>query len=316
MFENEIHAPFWEHVEELRKVIIRCFLIVGIGFLVAFSFYDKIFSLVTQPYFQTIPSQSTSNLVHTTLQRDRVFNPTDKAVTYFLPNKASVVLESSQELQEISSGVFLIPPGKFLDVDLPKKQRLVLLGPLEGITVALKTSLWIGIAVTSPFWMVMIMQFISPALHKKEKRLVTPFLIWSFVFLTSGVLFAFFLTIPLANIYLHAFNNDLGTNLWSLSSYVNYTLTLLIANAIAFEFALLLFFLVHLKVFSAKAMAEKRRHFIVFAFILAALLTPPDVLTQFLLAIPLIALYELAIVYAKVLEKKAKKIGKQIEVRI
>jgi sec-independent protein translocase protein TatC len=106
-------------------------------------------------------------------------------------------------------------------------------------------------------------------------------------------------TIPAANSYLLLFNANLGLNLWTLSNYLDYTFLLLIGNGIAFEIGLILLFLVHLGVVSAEFLASKRRHFIVIAFILAALLTPPEVMSQILLAIPLIGLFEASIFYAK-----------------
>ena len=110
---------------------------------------------------------------------------------------------------------------------------------------------------------------------------------------------AYFITLPIANQYLSLFNSAIGQNSWTLALYVNYVLFLCMGHAIAAELALLLLILVHFRCLSAEWLISKRRHMIVAAFILGALLTPPDVLTQLLMAIPLIGIYELAIWYAK-----------------
>ena len=114
-----------------------------------------------------------------------------------------------------------------------------------------------------------------------------------------GCAIAYCFTLPLANEYLTFFNSSIGQNAWTLNHYVNYVLFLSFGHAIAAELALLLFVLVHYRFLSPEWLISKRRYMIVVAFILGALLTPPDVLTQILLAVPLMGIYEIAILYAK-----------------
>jgi len=177
--------------------------------------------------------------------------------------------------------------------------KLVLLSPLEGIVSVMRISFWTGVVVSSPLWIWSLMRFISPGLHDRERRLTISFLMTSLAFIVIGGAFAFFVTIPLANQYLLAFNQGIGINLWSLERYLDYTLFLILANAIAFECGAIGIFAVRLGVVTAETLSAKRRHAILGAFILATILTPPDVLTQLMLAIPLIALYEGLIIYAK-----------------
>jgi sec-independent protein translocase protein TatC len=178
-------------------------------------------------------------------------------------------------------------------------QKLVLLSPSEGIRCILKTSFWIGTVGTSPIWLYYIINFIAPALNQYQRNFIPLFFFISLLFLAIGFSFAFFVTIPLANSYLGLLNQEFGENLWTLSNYLDYTITLLFANGLAFEFMVILFFLVHFGVILSKNMAESRRYVIVAIFILSAILTPPDILTQFMLALPLMGLYELAILYAR-----------------
>lgn len=184
------------------------------------------------------------------------------------------------------------------------EQNLVLLSPLEGFMAAMKISFWLGVFLTSPVWLFLLAKFFLPAMHRHERRLLIPFLVSSVILITLGVAFSLTVTIPISNIYLAAFNQGIGTNLWSLSSYLDYTLFLVLANGIAFESAVVGVFAVHLGLVSAKAFSTNRRMAILGAFIIGALLTPPDVLTQLMLAIPLIALYELLALYAKIKEKR------------
>lgn len=188
---------------------------------------------------------------------------------------------------------FLISPATEI------QNSLIVLGPIDGFVTALKTSFWVGLVSTSPIWTFFIMKFISPALHTRERRWMAPFVALSLVFLSIGMAFSYFITIPISNEFLSSFNREIGINMWTLSSYLDYTIILLLSNALAFELCVILLFLVHFGTLSAQRMIGLRRYAIVAIFILAAIFTPPDIFTQLMLAIPLIIMYELAIVYAK-----------------
>jgi sec-independent protein translocase protein TatC len=194
--------------------------------------------------------------------------------------------------QEILS--FLISPS------IEIQRGLVVLGPLDGFLTALKTSFWVGLVVTSPLWTFLTMRFIAPALQPKERKWVIPFILFSLIFMSLGVAFSYYITIPLANQFLSSFNEEIGVNMWTLSSYLDYTLILLLSNALAFEISVFLLFLVHYGAISASRLSDLRKYAIVAIFIISAILTPPDVFTQFMLAIPLMIIYELAIIYAKI----------------
>lgn len=304
MNKEEIFASFWEHLDDLRLVVIRSLIAIGIGMGIAFLFYPQIFELINQPLHQNLFSNENNRLQRFTLQQEKIANNSSEFAFYRLSPEETVVqslfsLEKEKDLYQISPGGYLNIESKF------PVNRLIILGPSDGMVLTVKICFWVGLIVSSPFWLFFIFQFISPALRNKERKLIPIFLFSSALSITLGILFAYFITIPAANQYLQLFNQDLGRNLWTLSNYLNFTLTLLLANAIAFELCVVLFFLVHFGVFTYEALKSKRRHIIVGSLIVAALLTPPDVLTQVLLAIPLMAFYECAILYAKRKRQKA-----------
>ncbi len=181
----------------------------------------------------------------------------------------------------------------------PVHENLVFLNPIEGFTSALKVSFWAALIATSPIWLYMIVQFLLPALHSNEKKLIFPFLFLSSLFVTGGVLFAYFVSLPLVIDFFVRFNAPLGLNLWSFSKTLQFVLSLLLAHGLAFELFVALLILVHFGLLSASLLAKGRRYVILAIFILAAILTPPDVLSQLLLALPLMLLYESTILYAK-----------------
>lgn len=288
-----------DHVEALRHTLIRIFAIIICGVIISFFFSDAIISFLTSPIFQ-IKTSSMTTLTEERIEYIRLKNNSQNSLPYQLPKHFIDIVQMSPEIKEDEHNTLLIPSGAWLTYIQPiNTTQLVILGPLEGILIALKTSLWVGLVATSPFWLFVLLKFITPALYKHERRLIIPFLFISLVFMVIGGLFAFHVTIPFANDYLSSFNGVIGINLWSLEHYLDYTFFLLFANSLAFEFCVIGIFAVHLGLISKETLSSHRRLAIVLAFIIGALLTPPDVFTQFMLAIPLIILYETVILYAR-----------------
>lgn len=293
---NTDDAPFWEHISALRNTLLWTALVIVLGTIGAFCFYREVFAFLTSPLHST--HQTTFQ--HQEIRRERIFNSSSNPQIYTVPIDADTNPILSPGTQKVALHAFLIPAGGYLEFNrFISAEPLIALSPLDGITASIKTSFWVGLVGTSPIWLYFVLQFVWPALRPQEKWLIFPFLLLSFLFLGAGLLFAFFFTIPMANHYLKAFNDGIASNFWTIAHYMDYTVSLLLANAFAFELFVVLLFLVHLGVLSASAMIQKRRHVIVGAFIIGAILTPPDILTQFMLALPLIALYECAILYAR-----------------
>lgn len=293
---NEL-ADFWSHLEELRRVLIQVVWIIFFGTSVTFFFHTFILDLLTETSF---PSEKVN---YFEVKTQRFLNTTNHEIQIPVPSSGTLKnLSPNARLLEQS---LLIPPQEYADWEiLEKNSNLLVLSPIEGFSISLKLSFWLGLVWTSPLWLYAIFQFIAPALHKNEKKLIFPFIGLSLGFIFLGVGFAYLITIPIANSYLYKFNENLGKNAWSLGNYMDYFLLLIFANAIAFELFAVILLLVHYGFLKAKKMQEKRRHFIITAFIIGALLTPPDILSQILLAIPLILLYELTIFYAIIRSKK------------
>ena len=175
---------------------------------------------------------------------------------------------------------------------------LMILGPLEGISIAIKISLWGAIALAAPFWGYFLLQFVLPGMHSHERNMIVPFALFSILAMISGALFAQHFTLPLSNAFLMNFNQSIGLNFWTLEQTLDYTIVLLLAHVIAFELIAILLLLTHYRWIGPEQLRSWRKPAIVLCLILGALLTPPDVLTQVLLAMPLIVCYELAILYA------------------
>lgn len=292
ILKTEIETSLWEHIHELRGTIFQFLLILLIGFLVALSFYPSIMSLIT-------PNTHSSPLILEKVERNQIRNRDNQSHSYFFPPGVKVIFTSETVFQLKDQG-YEIPPGGVIEYEKRVQEpQLVILDPLEGILTTFKVCFWVALAGTAPFWGWTLLRFISPGLQDHEKKSLVPFLVGSLLFIALGFLLAYKVTIPLANAYFSLFNTEIGINLWSLSHYVNYSLMLMLGHAVAFELCFLLLFLVHTGWISAEWLMAKRRIMILLAFVLGALLTPPDVLTQLMLAIPLIIIYEITLLYAK-----------------
>jgi len=182
---------------------------------------------------------------------------------------------------------------------------LLFIGPLAGLNLTFKICLWTSLVGTCPCWCWIWLKFILPGLKTHEQTLVIPVLIGSLICLSLGIMTTFSVTIPLANQYLLNFNATIGENAWTLNFYLDYVLLLVVGHCVTFEIGFLLLLLVHYGFIHDTMLCQFRRIAIVIAFVLGALLTPPDVLTQLMIALPLIGLYEVAVWYAKWLQQSA-----------
>lgn len=198
-----------------------------------------------------------------------------------------------------SFSTYLLPLLYLPLSQLSNAPELILLGPLDAVTITAQLSFWVSFSLTSPIWGFKILSFLAPALHQEERIKVRPFLLLSLLALTLSGYFAWKVMLPLSNSLLVSFSTPLGVPMWSLSAYMDYTLTLLLGAMVAGELSLMLLLSVHYRWISAAMLCSARRYVIVALLVISALLTPPDIFTQFMMFIPLYGLYELAILYAK-----------------
>ena len=188
---------------------------------------------------------------------------------------------------------------------LPKNSYLIYTGLTEAFFVYMKLAFFASLIITSPFIIYQIWKFISPALHSNEKKYVVPFVFFSTLLFVSGVLFGYFIALPPAFQFFVSFNNKYLQAMISFSDYLSLFVTFLLGFGLSFELPIFMFFLAKLGIVNAKMLSKQRRYAILVIFIVAAILTPsPDALSQILMAIPLIFLYEVSIFVVKFAEKK------------
>lgn len=299
MFEEENFADFWTHIEDLRLTLLRVFSVIIVAFVLTLNFQEEMLGFIKA----SIPrNEQTTGLIKEGFKRERITNRSSQSQSFKMPKEAdSFSLFSSTSIQKNAENVYQIKPNEFIEYDrLIPETQLVILGPLEGVLTTVKLCFWVALACSSPFWMACLMQFIYPGIKRIEKIWLSRFLGFSLVFIVLAVLLACAVTIPLANRYFSLFNSTIAENLWSLEHYVDYTIVFIAGHVIAFELCLILLLMVHLRIISSDWLVSQRRLMVVVAFVLGAILTPPDIFTQIALALPLIGIYEIAILYAKI----------------
>lgn len=243
--ENPVEEklPLTDHLEELRKRLVRVLVVVGLGFGVCYTFKDWSFKIITKPLVEV----------------------------------------------------------------LPKDTSLVYTGLPEAFFIHMKIAFFVSLFLTSPFTLYQIWKFISPGLYSKEKKYVVPFVLSSTFLFVGGVLFGYFIALPPAFKFFVSFTTDALKPMVSFREYLGLTLKFLLAFGLSFEMPVFMFFLTKLGIVNAAMLARQRRYAILIIFIAAAVLTPsPDVLSQILMAVPLMFLYEVSIVVSKIAGRKKK----------
>ena len=191
---------------------------------------------------------------------------------------------------------------------LPEGSKLIFTALPEAFFVYLQVGLFAAIFVASPFLFYQIWGFIAPGLYDEEKKYVIPMALISAIFFISGASFCYFVVFPYAFTFFVGFASEEIAAMPSLKEYLGFAMKLLIAFGLIFEMPLFTFFLARMGIITATLMRKVRKYAVLCIFIIAAILTPPDVISQLLMAFPMMLLYELSIFVAVAFGKKKKEV--------
>jgi len=207
---------------------------------------------------------------------------------------------------------FLVEPYANAVKDDDISRRLIFTALHETFIAYLKVAFFAAIFFGSPVLLIQIYKFIAPGLYKNEKKALLPYLIFTPILFLFGGLLVYYLIMPLAIKFFLSFES-IGTNTSlpiqleaKVNEYLSLIMRLIFAFGISFQLPILLNLLAKIGVVNSTYLKKTRRYVIVIIFTAAAILTPPDPITQIGLAIPLLLLYELSILTVKFTEKKDK----------
>jgi sec-independent protein translocase protein TatC len=205
---------------------------------------------------------------------------------------------------------FLVEPyANAVKNDL-ENRRLIFTALHETFITYLKVAFFAAIFISSPILLTQIYKFIAPALYKNEKKALLPYLILTPVLFLLGGMLVYYLIMPLAIKFFLSFETTAGMNSLPIqleakvNEYLSLIMRLIFAFGISFQLPVVLSLLARIGFVTSDYLKKRRKYVIVIIFAVAAILTPPDPITQIGLGIPLLILYELSILSVKIIEKK------------
>ncbi len=182
--------------------------------------------------------------------------------------------------------------------------RLVFTAPAEGFSATVTLTVVMGFILSFPFVLYQLWAFVRGALKPEERILVLVFAPLSLLFFIFGVAFAFWAAIPLSYNFLMGFSSEYLVPMISVGNYLSFVGNMVMVFGLTFELPLVLAFLASIGIATPEFLRQKRRHAVMIILIVAAVLTPPDIVSQVLLALPLVFLYEVGIVLVRVCYRK------------
>ncbi len=321
-------AEIKPHLVALRKALSLSVASILVAFIVAFIFHNPILTWITAPlndalsevgrivntqekatwHLEPVELNTTQN--NTTTPKVKVSQPQSAQESAAL--KLELALDKASKVAQKELATFLIEAtqaAKALKESLQQLNNNIDKSSFDGqITthqvggaffVALKVSFFAGLLGALPFVLYQIWLFIAPGLYDNEKKMILPFVLGgSFMFMV-GILFAYYVVTPFGFQFLITFGSFLYTPLINIEDYVGFFTKILMGFGIAFELPVIAYFLAVLGLVTDKTLKDFFKYAVIIIFVLAALLTPPDVLTQLLMAVPLILLYGLSILIVK-----------------
>ena len=188
---------------------------------------------------------------------------------------------------------------------LPEGNEMIVTHPLQAFLTPIKLALFLAVVITIPYVLYQIWAFVAPGLYRHEQRMVWPLLVSSSVLFYAGMAFAYFVVFPLVFGFLSQITPEGVRFTPDIKAYQDFVFTLFFAFGVSFELPVALVLLTRVGVVDPHKLGKKRPYVVLWTFVVAMLLTPPDALSQTLLAIPLLVLFEIGLLVAKRVKRKA-----------
>jgi sec-independent protein translocase protein TatC len=206
---------------------------------------------------------------------------------------------------------FLVQPYADAMTEVGGTHRMIYTHLAEAFMTEVKVAFFAAFVITFPIFATQMWGFVAPGLYKHEKSAILPFLVASPLLFILGAALVYYMVMPMAWKFLLGFQTTADQSVLPIqlearvSEYLSIVMTLIIAFGMAFQMPVLLVLLAKVGIITAEGLVKKRRYAIVGVFVFAAIVTPPDVISQLALAFPMLLLYEISILGARLVGKKA-----------
>ncbi|CCD29494.1 Sec-independent protein translocase protein TatC [Candidatus Glomeribacter gigasporarum BEG34] len=190
-------------------------------------------------------------------------------------------------------------------MNLPKDGKMIVTDVTGSFFVPVKVTLLLALVIALPFVLYQLWAFVAPGLYRHERKWIAPLVGSSYALFLAGMAFAYFVVFPTVFRIMAHYNAPLNVQMTTdISHYLSFVLTLFVAFGMAFEVPVAVVLLVHTGALTVEKLKKSRPYAVVGAFIVAAIVTPPDVISQLMLAVPLVALYEAGLWAARVITRR------------
>jgi sec-independent protein translocase protein TatC len=315
---------FLEHLEDLRWVMIKSITAAGVAMLICLLGGNYVVEVLKWPLMRApalhTPKGQTVRLTFGTNQLASFHVvSTNEPLAAIVGTNSNVRLEIVPVLAGTNLVLGLNPQPEDASAGARKNGNLgidiVNLTPAGSFIVATKVAFYAGLVIASPFIFYYVAQFIFPALRMREKKYVYRGLGFGLGLFLTGVSFCYFVLMPIALTASAQYAEWLGFTVtqWRAEEYIGFVCKFMLGMGLGFELPVVVLTLVKLGVLNYRILASARRYVIVICFVLGAILTTPEVITQVLMAIPLLTLYEICVWVAYYWEYKEKKLQEAAE---
>ena len=281
-------APLLDHLVELRSRLIICVLAMAIGFAICFAFSKQIYIFLLHPFAIAAQLLAVENANHAQASGGMDIGR---------------FLSGTRDLFLALLGLKEVPPAPDAD-----KLNLVFTAPLEFFFTKLKLAGFGAVVLTFPVLAWQVYGFVAPGLYKRERKAFVPFLLASPALFLLGAALVYYVILPFVLWFSRSqqiVDAQVSVQLLpKVSDYLSLVTTLLLAFGLCFQLPVVLTLLGMAGIVSSKALATGRRYAIVGVFVVAAVVTPPDPISQTMLALPIILLYEISIWCVRLIEKR------------
>jgi sec-independent protein translocase protein TatC len=315
---EDSEKPFLDHLEDLRVTLMKMGTALVISMIVAFCFRNHLTQLLERP-LNGVALQPKAE-VHPT-ERERLAKEY-AVLSVIAAEKVNKVSSSMEErraladkvLQEYQSSATAAEddPTRILlqgPKALTPHQKLIILDVTESFGIAMKLAFYAGIAGSFPFLLYFVINFILPALTRKEKRLLGPGIAGGTILFAFGIFIGFQYILPKTLVWFHAFGDDMGfETTWKAGTYFGFVTQLCLACGLLCELPLVMVVLSVLNVLSFGLLQKTRRYAVAIILVIVAIISPtPDPMTFITLAIPMLAIFEGSIWLVWLIERNRKK---------